>query len=71
MVRAHSRILLMVEIVGYPGERKKTYHKYQQMTYADLKSKRSNVADEVLKYYYHHNCPGKVHLCLSISGSNF
>ena len=52
----------MIKVVGYPGERKKTYHKYKQMTYADLKSKRSKVADEVLTYYYGLNCRQKVNL---------
>ena len=63
MARKHSRTLPMIKVVGYPGERKRTFYKYEQMTYAELKRKRSNVADEVLKYYYGHNCPGKVHLC--------
>ena len=53
----------MIKIVGYPGERVKKCHEYEQITYAELKSKRSKVAGKVLKYYYHHNCPGKVHLC--------
>ena len=63
MANKHSRTLPMIKIVGYPGERERTRHSYDQMTYAELKSKRSKVADEVLKYYYDHNCPGKVHLC--------
>ena len=67
MARKHSRTLPIIKIVGYPGGRERTRHKYEQMTYAELKSKRSKVqskvADEVLKYYYHHNCRGKVHLC--------
>ena len=63
MARKHSRTLPMIKIVGYPGEREKTYHEYEQMTYAELKSKRSNVADEILKCYYHHNFRAKVHLC--------
>ena len=49
--------------VGYPGQRERTHHEYEQMIYAELKSKRSKVADEALKYYYDHNCHGKVHLC--------
>ena len=40
----------MIKVVGYPGERERTRHKYKQMTYAELKSKRSKVADQVLKY---------------------
>ena len=63
MSSKHSRTLPMIKIVGYPGERKRTYHEYEQMTHAELKSKRSKVADQVLKYYYHYNCQRKVHLC--------
>ena len=63
MARKHSRTLPMIKVVGYPGEREKTHHKYEQMTYAELKSKRSKVAGKVLKYYYDHNCERKVHLC--------
>ena len=71
MARKHSRTLPIIKIVGYPGERERTRHKYEQMTYADLKSKRSKVADQVLKYYYDHNCPGKVHLCGSCDHFSF
>ena len=53
----------MIKVVGYPGERVRTYHEYEQMTYADLKSKSSKVADEVLKCYYDLNRRRKVHLC--------
>ena len=63
MASRHSRTLPMIKIVGYPGQREKTYHEYEQMTYAELKSKRSKVADEVLKYYYENKFRGKVHLC--------
>ena len=63
MARKHSRTLPIIKIVGYPGERERTRHKYEQMTYAELKSKRSKVADEVLKHYYEANCRKKVHLC--------
>ena len=63
MARNHSRTLPMIKIVGYPGERKRTYHEYEQMTHAELKSKRSKVADQVLKYYYENKFRGKVHLC--------
>ena len=63
MARKHSRTLPMIKIVGYPGERERTGHSYEQMTYAELKSKRSKVADEVLKYYYENKFRGKVHLC--------
>ena len=63
MASKHSRSFPIVKIVGYPGERERTYHEYEQMTYAELKSKRSNVADELLKYYYYHHNSRKVHLC--------
>ena len=63
MARKHSRTLPMIKIVGYPGERERTHHEYEQVTYVELKSMRSNVADEVLKYYYENNFRGKVHLC--------
>ena len=63
MANKHSRTLPMIKIVGYPGERERTRHSYDQMTYAELKSKRSKVADQVLKYYYGLNCRQKVHLC--------
>ena len=63
MARMHSRTLPMIKIVGRPGEREKTYHTYEQMTYAELKSERSNMADQVLEHYYDHNYRGKVHLC--------
>ena len=63
MARKHSRALPMIKIVGYPGERERTRHSYDQMTYAELKSKRSKVADQVLKYYYENKFRGKVHLC--------
>ena len=63
MARHHARVLPMIKIVGYPGERERTFYKYEQMTYAELKSKKSDVADEVLKYYYDHNCQRKVRLC--------
>ena len=53
----------MIKVVSYPGEREKTYHEYEQMTYAELKSKRRKVAGKVLKYYYENNFRGKVHLC--------
>ena len=63
MARNHSRTLPIIKIVGYPGTRGKTFYQYDQMTYAELKSKKSDVADEVLKYYYDRNCRQKVHLC--------
>ena len=63
MASRHSRTLPMIKIVGYPGERAKFSYEYEKMTYAELKRKRSNVADEVLKCYYDHNCRHKVHLC--------
>ena len=63
MARKHSRTFPMIKIVGCPGERVRTYHEYEQMTYAELKSKRSKVADEVLTYYYGQNRRQKVHLC--------
>ena len=53
----------MIKVVGYPGGRERTRHKYKQMTYADLKSKRSKVAGEVLTYYHDQNRRRKVHLC--------
>ena len=57
----------MIKEVGYPGEREKTYHEYEQMTCAELKSKRSKVVDQALKYYYENKFRGKVHLCGSCS----
>ena len=63
MAKKHSRALPMIKIVGCPGVKEKTYYKYEQMTYAEVKSKRSNLADEVLKYYYENKFRGKVHLC--------
>ena len=63
MARKHSRTLPMIKIVGYSGERAKISYEYEEMTYAELKSKKSILADQVLKYYYHYNCQRKVHLC--------
>ena len=63
MVRKHSRTLPMVKIVGFLEERERTRRSCDQMTYADLKSKRSKVADQVLKYYYENKFRGNVHLC--------
>ena len=53
----------MIKIAGYYGVRDRTRHNYEQMTYAELKSKSSKVADEVLKSYYDQNPRKKVHLC--------
>ena len=63
MTRRHSKTLPMIKIIGYPGQSEKTSHTYQHMTWAELKRERSEVADEILKYYYENNYRGKVHLC--------
>ena len=37
MAGNRSRTLPMIKIVGYPGEIKRTFYKYEQMTYTKRK----------------------------------